>query len=164
MRAQFYPLVTDLERLKEEAAEGVPYPFVTEELLELSPKDYRQFCSALGQRYAFETDIPKEGYDTVYGAFHCSLVTAVSEKEAILLTRVAAQIFGAYLPDKTLLDLTGVPKKQVTLESCHNPEIHIGHPDASGDRTEAPPCYFPSADREGTAASEPAGSAKRVIS
>lgn len=50
MRAQFYPLVTDLERLKEEAAEGVPYPFVTEELLELSPKDYRQFCSALGQR------------------------------------------------------------------------------------------------------------------
>lgn len=61
MRAQFYPLVTDLERLKEEAAEGVPYPFVTEELLELSPKDYRQFCSALGQRYAFETDIPKEG-------------------------------------------------------------------------------------------------------
>ena len=39
MRAQFYPLVTDLERLKEEAAEGVPYPFVTEELLELSPKD-----------------------------------------------------------------------------------------------------------------------------
>ena len=34
----------------------------------------------------------------------------------------------------------------------------------SGDRTEAPPCYFPSADREGTAASEPAGSAKRVIS
>ena len=38
MRAQFYPLVTDLERLKEEAAEGVPYPFVTEELLELSPK------------------------------------------------------------------------------------------------------------------------------
>lgn len=87
MRAQFYPLVTDLERLKEEAAEGVPYPFVTEELLELSPKDYRQFCSALGQRYAFETDIPKEGYDTVYGAFHCSLVTAVSEKEAILLTR-----------------------------------------------------------------------------
>jgi len=23
-----------------------------------------------------------------------------------------------------------VPKKQVTLESCHNPEIHIGHPDA----------------------------------
>ena len=130
MRAQFYPLVTDLERLKEEAAEGVPYPFVTEELLELSPNDSRQFRSALGQRYAFETDIPKEGYDTVYGAFHCSLVTAVSEKEAILLTRVAAQIFGAYLPDKTLLDLTGVPKKQVTLESCHNPEIHIGHPDA----------------------------------
>lgn len=43
---------------------------------------------------------------------------------------MAAQIFGAYLPDKTLLDLTGVPKKQVTLESCHNPEIHIGHPDA----------------------------------
>lgn len=107
MRAQFYPLVTDLERLKEEAAEGVPYPFVTEELLELSPKDYRQFCSALGQRYAFETDIPKEGYDTVYGAFHCSLVTATPEKEAILLTRVAGQMFGAYLPDKTLLDLTG---------------------------------------------------------
>ena len=25
MRAQFYPLVTDLKRLKEEAAEGVPY-------------------------------------------------------------------------------------------------------------------------------------------
>ena len=45
MRAQFYPLVTDLERLKEEAAEGVPYPFLTEEVLELSPKDYRQFCS-----------------------------------------------------------------------------------------------------------------------
>ena len=67
---------------------------------------------------------------TVYGAFHCSLVTAVSEKEAILLTRVAGQMFGAYLPDKTLLDLTGVPKKQVTLESCHNPEIRIGHPDA----------------------------------
>lgn len=130
MRAQFYPLVTDLERLKEEAAEGVPYPFLTEEMLELSPKDYQQFCSALGQRYAFETDIPKEGYDTVYGAFHCSLVTAAPEKEAILLTRVAGQMFGAYLPDKTLLDLTGVPKKQVTLESCHNPEIRIGHPDA----------------------------------
>lgn len=47
-----------------------------------------------------------------------------------LLTRVAGQMFGAYLPDKTLLDLTGVPKKQVTLESCHNPEIRIGHPDA----------------------------------
>ncbi len=130
MRAQFYPLVTDLKRLKEEAAEGVPYPFLTEEVLELSPKDYRQFCSALGQRYAFETDIPKEGYDTVYGAFHCSLVTTVSEKEAILLTRVAGQMFGAYLPDKTLLDLTGVPKKQVALESCHNQEIRIGHPDA----------------------------------
>lgn len=130
VRVPFYPLVTDLERLKEEAAEGVPYPFLTEELLELSPKDYRQFCSALGQRYAFETDIPKEGYDTAYGAFRCSLVTTASEKDAILLTRVAGQMFGAYLPDKTLLDLTGVPKKQVTLESCHNPEIRIGHPDA----------------------------------
>lgn len=130
MRAQFYPLVTDLERLKEEAAEGVPYPFITEELLELSPKDYRQFCSALGQRYAFETDIPKEGYDTANGAFHCSLVTTASEKEAILLTRVAGQMFGAYLPDKELLELTGVPKNQVSLESCHNPEIRIGRPDA----------------------------------
>ena len=118
MRAQFYPLVTDLERLKEEAAEGVPYSFLTEEMLELSPKDYRQFCSALGQRYAFETDIPKEGYDTVYGTFHCSLVTTASEKEAILLTRVAGQMFGAYLPDKALLDLASVPKKQVTLEPC----------------------------------------------
>ena len=39
-------------------------------------------------------------------------------------------MFGAYLPDKTLLDLTRVPKKQVTLEACHNPEIRIGHPDA----------------------------------
>lgn len=130
MRAQFYPLVTDLERLKKEAAEGVPYPFVTEELLELSPKDYRQFCSTLGQRYAFETNIPKDGYDTVYGAFHCSLVTAAPEKEAILLTKVAGQMFGAYLPDKTLLDLTEVPKKQATLESCCNPKIRIGHPDA----------------------------------
>ena len=118
MRVQFYPLVTDLERLKEEAAEGVPYPFITEELLELSPKNYRQFCSALGQRYAFETDIPKEGYDTANGAFHCSLVTSAPEKEAILLTRVAGQMFGAYLPDKTLLELTDVPKKQVTLEPC----------------------------------------------
>lgn len=58
------------------------------------------------------------------------LVTAAPEKEAILLTRVAGQMFGAYLPDKTLLDLTGVPKKQVALESCHNPEIRIGYPDA----------------------------------
>ena len=118
MRAQFYPLVTDLEQLKEEAAEGVPYPFLTKEMLELSPKDYRQFCSALGQRYAFETDIPKEGYDTANGAFHCSLVTTASEKEAILLTRVAGQMFGGYLPDKALLDLADVPKKQVTLEPC----------------------------------------------
>ena len=70
MRAQFYLLVTDLERLKEEATKGVPYPFLTEEMLELSPKDYRQFCNAQGQRYAFETDIPREGGDTVYGAFH----------------------------------------------------------------------------------------------
>lgn len=118
MRAQFYPLVTDLKRLKEEAAEGVPYPFLAEEMLELSPKDYRQFGSALGQRYAFETGIPKEGYDTANGAFHCSLVTTASEKEAILLTRVAGQMFGAYLPDKALLALEGVPKKQVTLEPC----------------------------------------------
>lgn len=118
MRAQFYPLVTDLERLKEEAAEGVPYPFLTEEMLELSPKDYRQFCSALGQRYEFETDIPKEGYDTVYGAFRCSLVITAPEKETILLTRVAGQMFGAYLPDKALLDLADVAKKQVTLEPC----------------------------------------------
>ena len=130
LRAQFYPLVSDLERLKEEAAEGVPYPFLAEEVLELSLKDYRQFGNALGQRYAFETDIPRKGYDTVYGAFHCSLVTTASRKDAILLTRVAGQMFGAYLPDKTLLDLTGVPKKQVTLEACHNPEIRIGHPDA----------------------------------
>lgn len=118
VRVPFYPLVTDLERLKEEAAEGVPYPFPTEELLELSPKDYRQFCNALGQRYAFETDIPNEGYDTANGAFHCSLVTTASEKEAILLTRVAGQMFGAYLPDKALLDLADVTKKQVTLEPC----------------------------------------------
>ena len=130
VRVPFYPLVTNLKRLKEEAAEGVPYPFLTEELLELSPKDYRQFCSALGQRYAFETDIPKERYDTAYGAFRCSLVTAAPEKEAILLARVAGQMFGAYLPDKALLDFTGVTKKQVTLESCRNPEIRIGHPDA----------------------------------
>src|SRR5699024_2451843 len=129
MRAQFYSLVTDLERLKEEAAEGVPYPFLAEEMLELSPKDYRQFCSALGQRYAFETDIPKEGYDTVYGAFHCSLVTTVSEKEAILLTRVAGQMFGAYLPDRTILDLAGVPRTQVTLAPCQGPAICIGPPD-----------------------------------
>ena len=130
LRAQFYPLVSDLERLKEEAAEGVPYPFLTEEVLELSLKDYRQFGNALGQRYAFETDIPKEGYDAVYGAFRCSLVTTASEKDAILLTRVAGQMFGAYLPDRTLLDLTGVPRTQVTLAPCQDPEIRIGHPDA----------------------------------
>lgn len=118
LRAQFYPLVSDLERLKEEAAEGVPYPFLTEEVLELSLKDYRQFGNALGQRYAFETDIPKEGYDTAYGTFHCFLVTTAPEKEAILLTRVAGQMFGAYLPDKALLNLGDVPKKQVTLEPC----------------------------------------------
>lgn len=130
MRAQFYPLVTDLKRLKEEAAEGVPYPFLTEEVLELSPKDYRQFCSALGQRYAFETDIPREGYDAVFGAFHCSLVASASGKDAILLTRVAGQMFGAYLPDRTLLDLVSVPRKRVTLVPCHDPAIRIGHPDA----------------------------------
>ena len=130
LRAQFYPLVSDLEQLKEEAAEGVPYPFLTEEVLDLSPKDYRQFCNALGQRYAFETYVPKEGYDAVYGAFHCSLVATASEKDAILLTRVAGQMFGAYLPDKTLLELTGVPKKQMTLVPCHDPAIRIGHPDA----------------------------------
>ena len=67
---------------------------------------------------------------TLSGTPSAWAISVPSEKEAILLTRVAAQIFGAYLPDKTLLDLTGVPKKQVTLESCHNPEIHIGHPDA----------------------------------
>ena len=130
LQAQFYPLVSDLERLKEEAAEGVPYPFLTEEVLELSLKDYRQFGNALGQRYAFETDIPKEGYDAVYGAFHCSLVTTASEKDAILLTRVAGQMFGAYLPDKMLLDLADVPRKQVTLAPCQDPAIRIGHPDA----------------------------------
>ena len=112
-------LVTDLKPAEEEgeAAEGVPgtrwsLRLKEESVEELSPKDYRQFCSALGQRYAFETDIPKEGYDTAYGAFHCSLVTAASEKEAILLTRVAGQMFGAYLPDKTLLDLTDVRKSR----------------------------------------------------
>ena len=130
LRAQFYPLVSDLERLKEEAAEGVPYPFLAEEVLELSLKDYRQFGNALGQRYAFETDIPKGGYDAVYGAFHCSLVTTASEKDAILLTRVAGQMFGAYLPDRTLLDLTGVPRTQVTLAPCQDPVIRIGPPDA----------------------------------
>ena len=98
-------------------------------MLELSPKDYRQFCSALGQRYAFGTDIPKEGYGTVYGAVDCSVVTAVCEKEGIVLTRVAGQMLGGYLPDKTLVDLTGVPKKHLTPESAHNPEIHTAHRD-----------------------------------
>ena len=80
--------------------------------------------------YAFETDIPKEGYDAVYGAFHCSLVTTASDKDAILLTRVAGQMFGAYLPDRTLLDLAGVPRTQVTLAPCQDPAICIGPPDA----------------------------------
>ena len=42
LRAQFYPLVSDLERLKEEAAEGVPYPFLAEEVLEIGRASCRE--------------------------------------------------------------------------------------------------------------------------
>ena len=65
MRAQFYPLVTDLERLKEEAAEGVPYPFVTEELLELSPKA-ADLALAAGARRCLPLNVS--------GAFHTLLM------------------------------------------------------------------------------------------
>lgn len=61
MRAQFYPLVTDLERLKEEAAEGVPYPFVTEELLELSPKDYGSSAAPWVSGMPLKPTFPRKG-------------------------------------------------------------------------------------------------------
>ena len=106
----------------------MPYPFLTEEVLELSLKDYRQFGNALGQRYAFETDIPKEGYDAVYGAFHCSLVTTASEKDAILLTRVGrADVWALIYRTGTLLDLAGVPRTQVDAGAVPGPgDLHRG--------------------------------------
>ena len=51
MRAQFYQLVTDLKRLKEEVAVGVPYDFLAEKLLEPLLNEVRKFCITRGQRY-----------------------------------------------------------------------------------------------------------------
>lgn len=111
MRAQFYPLVTDLERLKEEAAEGVPYPFLAEEMLELSLKDYRKFCSALGQRYAFETDIPKEGYDM---PMNCS-----TRLRASLMIRASSRRF--------------VNKKRIIIEKSRRPRRKSRQPSTSNN-------------------------------
>ena len=151
LRAQFYPLVSDLERLKEEAAEGVPYPFLAEEVLELSLKDYRQFGNALGQRYAFETDIPKEGYDAVYGAFHCSLVTTASEKRCNSPDKSGRADVWRLSTGQDASGSRGCAEDAGDAGAVPGPgDPHRAPRMRFGERAKAPPYCSDSADRKGT--------------
>ena len=123
LRAKFYPLVPTLAQLAEEAKEGVDYPFTVRQVLQLQNKEYRQLCKALDKGYGFERMLPEEGYDPVYGSFICVLVTTAARKQGILMARSYNTLFGAFLPDCTLLDLENVPCQQIPLnmpEHCQH--------------------------------------------
>lgn len=122
LRARFYPLVPTLARLAEEAQEGVGYPFTVRQVLQLQNKEYRQLCKALDKGYGFERMLPEEGYDPVYGSFICVLVTTAARKQGILMARSYNTIFGAFLPDCTLLDLENVPCQQIPLDRSKHPQ------------------------------------------
>ena len=67
--------------------------------------------------------LPEEGYDPVYGSFICVLVKTASRKQGILMARSYNTLFGAFLPDCTLLDLENVPCQQIPLnmpEHCQH--------------------------------------------
>lgn len=115
LRAKFYPLVPTLAQLIEEAQEGVNYPFTVQQVLVLNRRDYAQLCVELDKGYDFERQLPKEGYDPVYGSFTCALVRPANGRDGLLLTRYAGQIFVAHLPDCTLLDIGKVPCQHISL-------------------------------------------------
>src|SRR5699024_10152920 len=96
--------------------------------------EYRQLCKALDKGYGFERMLPEEGYDPVYGSFICVLVTTAARKQGILMARSYNTLFGAFLPDCTLLHLENVPCQQIPLDMPKRPvrEAVRGQPNASG--------------------------------
>ena len=121
LRAKFYPRVPTLAQLIEEAQEGVDYPFAVHQILQLRPKDYSKLCRDFDKEYGFERMLPEEGYDPVYGSFICVLVTTAARKQGILMARSYNTLFGAFLPDCTLLDLENVPCQQIPLDMPKQP-------------------------------------------
>ena len=125
LRAKFYPLVPTLAQLAEEAQEGVGYPFTVRQVLQLQNKEYRQLCKSLDKGYGFERMLPEEGYDPVCGSFICVLVTTASRKQGILMARSYNMLFGAFLPDCTLLDLEDVPQQRTSLYPPKHPRYEV---------------------------------------
>ena len=125
LRAKFYPLVPTLAQLAEEAKEGVDYPFTVRQVLQLQNKEYRQLCKSLDKGYGFERMLPEEGYDPVYGSFICVLVTTAARKQGILMARSYNTLFGAFLPDCTLLDLEDVPQQRTSLYPPKHPRYEV---------------------------------------
>lgn len=121
LRAKFYPLVSTLAQLAEEAKEGVDYPFEVQEILVLNHRDYDRLCRNLDRKYGFERILPAEGYDPVYGSFTCALVMPPNGRDGLLMTKYANQIFAAYLPDCALLDLADVPQQRISLYPSKHP-------------------------------------------
>ena len=122
LRAKFYPLVPTLAQLVEEAQDGVDYPFTVQDVLVLSRRDFDQLRRHLDKGYDFERRLPIDGYDFVYGSFTCTLVMPASGRDGLLMTKYANQIFAAYLPDCTLLDLTDVPQQCISLYPAKHPQ------------------------------------------
>lgn len=122
LRAKFYPLVPTLAQLAKEAKEGVDYPFTVQEMLVLNRRDYNQLGRNLDRKYGFEPMLPEEGYDPVYGSFACALVAPANGQDGILMTKYANQIFAAYLPDCTPLDLADVPQQRISLCPSKHPQ------------------------------------------
>ena len=93
-----------------------------QDVLVLNRRDFDRLSRNLDKGYDFERMLPIDGYDFVYGSFTCTLVMPASGRDGLLMTKYANQIFAAYLPDCTLLDLADVPEQCISLYPAKHPQ------------------------------------------
>ena len=75
------------------------------------------YCATCGRRMTSSNPGKGAKRDKAeYGSFICVLVTTAARKQGILMARSYNTLFGAFLPDCTLLDLENVPCQQIPLD------------------------------------------------